>query len=472
MAHSYLYNEGDLSETLTRDIPWETYMTARLISDKELSLIRRYDKRSEDLRSSMLEETGPAYIEAFLSVLKAVTKEDTVQYVLTVLLQLLQENPGRAKLFHPSEQSSTEPYTVLLRLLQRPDWPTQEKAARILTAVIESRPKKGGAFVNGYLAADQTPGSSFQAQGAPDAAEGHITTFIEWLCSQLRRPSNPSPYHHLHRHITTFIEWLCSQLRRPSNPSRSVPTAAAVLSALLKERGCRQLFLRTSGGLQLLPPFLKSFNSPTYSQLLYELCMCVWQMTFIKQAAESLGQAGVVKALVDVCRVAQKEKVFRVALSSLRNLLNYDDLGLASDMVEAGLPKIVITRQLQMLSSSEKYGREMLSSFEKYRKEVMSGQLDWSPMHTSDVFWRENVDMFEEKDFQVLRVKTLAVGCHDLGMFIMHHPQGRYIVSDLRGKELVMRLMAHPDAEVQKQALLCIQKVMLTKDKLDFLGTS
>lgn len=61
----------------------------------------------------------------------------------------------------------------------------------------------------------------------------------------------------------------------------------------------------------------------------------------------------------------------------------------------------------------------------------------------------------------VMQVKTLAVGCHDLGMFIVHHPQGRYIVQDLRGKELVMRLMAHPDPEVQKQALLCVQKIML-----------
>lgn len=67
------------------------------------------------------------------------------------------------------------------------------------------------------------------------------------------------------------------------------------------------------------------------------------------------------------------------------------------------------------------------------------------------------------------QVRTLAVGCHDLGQFILYHPQGRYIVSDLRGKELVMRLMAHPDPEVQKQALLCVQKIMLTKDKLDFL---
>lgn len=48
--------------------------------------------------------------------------------------------------------------------------------------------------------------------------------------------------------------------------------------------------------------------------------------------------------------------------------------------------------------------------------------------------------------------------------------QGRYIVADLRGKELVMRLMGHPDAEVQKQALLTVQKIMLTKDKLEFLS--
>lgn len=57
-------------------------------------------------------------------------------------------------------------------------------------------------------------------------------------------------------------------------------------------------------------------------------------------------------------------------------------------------------------------------------------------MHSSELFWRQNVDKFEEKDFQVLRLllklieqsreaKTQAVGCNDLGMFITHHPQAR-----------------------------------------------
>lgn len=71
-----------------------------------------------------------------------------------------------------------------------------------------------------------------------------------------------------------------------------------------------------------------------------------------------------------------------------------------------------------------------------------------------------------------VQVRQLAVACHDLGMFIMYHPSGRYIVNDLRGKELVMRQMAHPDPDVQKQALLCVQKIMLAKDKLEFLAAS
>ncbi len=50
----------DLAEILTRDVPWETYLTARLITDKDLQLIRRYDKRSDELKSSLLDEVGPA----------------------------------------------------------------------------------------------------------------------------------------------------------------------------------------------------------------------------------------------------------------------------------------------------------------------------------------------------------------------------------------------------------------------------
>ncbi|KXZ45348.1 hypothetical protein GPECTOR_56g445 [Gonium pectorale] len=473
MAYAYL-NDDTTPETnqtwneiLARDVPWETYASARLITDKDLQLIRRYDKRSPELKASMLDESGPAYVEAFMTVLKNVTKPESVQYALAVLIQMLQENPSRARLFHQqSDQhlaTQPDPYTVLERLLQRQDdWWSQDKACKLLTIVIESRPRKS----TGATGA----GSSDSASYTPaDHAETHISLFLDWLVSQLNNRANLA-----------------------KNPPTVINTCISCLAALLKERGTRQLYLR-AGGLQVLPGVLqRAKDSPTSSQLLYETCLCVWQLTYLRAAAEAMAPVGLIRLLVEVCRSAQKEKVFRMALASLRNLLGYEELGLASDMVEAGLNKVVITRQMQSWGDDDvvemlgyvdeklKEGIVILSNFEKYRKEVMSGQLDWSPMHSSELFWRENVDKFEERDFQVLRVllkiietnrdvKTLAVGCHDLGQFIVNHPQGRYIVNDLRGKELVMRLLGHSDVEVQKQALLCVQKLMLSKDKLDFL---
>jgi V-ATPase subunit H len=62
MAYPYLTSDEADASVLTREVPWETYSTARLITDKDLQLIKRYDKRSEELRTSMLDEvqTNPA----------------------------------------------------------------------------------------------------------------------------------------------------------------------------------------------------------------------------------------------------------------------------------------------------------------------------------------------------------------------------------------------------------------------------
>ena len=48
--------DSELGPTLARDIAWDAYLQARLITDKDLQLIRRYDKRSAELRASMLDE--------------------------------------------------------------------------------------------------------------------------------------------------------------------------------------------------------------------------------------------------------------------------------------------------------------------------------------------------------------------------------------------------------------------------------
>mmetsp|Transcript_20117 Transcript_20117/g.59739 ORF Transcript_20117/g.59739 Transcript_20117/m.59739 type:complete len:476 (-) Transcript_20117:197-1624(-) len=472
MAVAYLAGTSptELRDLLAADVPWETYATARLISEKDLSLLRRFDKRDASARASMMQEAGHAYLGAHVAVLRGVTKNETCKYVLASLIELLQESPDRATGFvDPSlgdaaVGNSHDVFGVLLRLLSRDDWQTQEMAARVLTAALDFRPKKSSAFANGVLAGDPDAETMAAVYGGLDPVEPHISTFVDWLVAQLRRPSSPT---------------------------RSVPLAASCLSALLKERGSRML-LHRAGGAPLLPPLLKASNLPTNTQLLYELALCAWQMTFVEDAAAAMARAGIVRALSDVARTAQKEKVFRVSALALRNLLTSARLSLAGEMAEAGLPKTVATRQLQnwgdedivdllaFLDERLRAGIRALSSFDVYKAEVLRGALDWTPMHTSDVFWRENVEKFEDKDFAVLRAllallqdsrepKTIAVACSDIGHFVSHHASGRFIVNQLHGKELVMRHMASSDPEVQKQALLCVQKLMLTKEKLEFL---
>jgi V-type H+-transporting ATPase subunit H len=41
---------------LKREIPWDTYLTARLITDKDLQLIKRYDKAPKEQQAQLLKE--------------------------------------------------------------------------------------------------------------------------------------------------------------------------------------------------------------------------------------------------------------------------------------------------------------------------------------------------------------------------------------------------------------------------------
>lgn len=47
---------------LRREIPWETYLTARLISDKDLQLIKRYDKAARESHTQLLKEVRQFFV--------------------------------------------------------------------------------------------------------------------------------------------------------------------------------------------------------------------------------------------------------------------------------------------------------------------------------------------------------------------------------------------------------------------------
>ncbi|KAL2249190.1 V-type proton ATPase subunit H-like [Sesamum indicum] len=448
-------DQAELSteQVLRRDIPWETYMTTKLITGTGLQLLRRYDKKPENYKAQLLDDDGPAYVRVFVSILRDIFKEETVEYVLALIDEMLSANPKRARLFHDKSLKDEDVYEPFLRLLWKGNWFTQEKSCKILSLIVSGRPKsQDGAVANGA-----------------SNSKKEITTINDVLKG--------------------LVEWLCTQLKKPSHPSRGVPTAINSLATLLKEPLVRSSFVQ-SDGVKLLIPLISPASTQQSIQLLYETCLCVWLLSYYEPAIEYLATSRSLPRLIEVVKGSTKEKVVRVVILTLRNLLHKGTFG--AQMVDLGLPQLVqnlkaqawsdedLLESLNQLEEGLKVNIKKLSSFEKYKQEVLLGHLDWSPMHKDPVFWRENITNFEEHDFQILRVlitildtasdpRTLAVACYDISQFIQYHPAGRIIVTDLKAKERVMKLMNHENAEVTKNALLCIQRLFLGAKYASFL---
>ncbi|KAI3959961.1 hypothetical protein MKX01_030252 [Papaver californicum] len=278
-----------------------------------------------------------------------------------------------------------------------------------------------------------------------------------------------------------LLEWLFAQLKYPSHPSRGIPSAISRLCTLLKEPSVRSSFVQADG-VKLLIPMISPATSQKSVQLLYETCLCLWLLSYYEPAVRYLASSRTLLRLVDVLKSSTKEKVVRVVVLILKNLLPKGTFG--PKMVVVGLPQIVqslkarawndedLLEGLNQLEEGLKDNIKEMSSFDKYKQEVLLGHLDWSPMHKDPMFWRENVFNFEENDFQILRAlitilgtssdpRALAIVCNDLSQFIQHHSSGRLIVNDLKAKEGVMKLINHGNAEVTMNALLCMQRLFL-----------
>ncbi|XP_057417200.1 V-type proton ATPase subunit H-like [Lotus japonicus] len=446
--------ELTVDQVLSRDIPWETYMSTKLISGTSLQLLRRYDHRSESHRAQLLDDDGPAYVRVFIHVLRDIFKEDTVEYVLALIDEMLTANPKRARLFHDSALADEDTYEPFLRLLRKGNWFIQEKSCKILALIASARPKNQ-----------------------------------KEIASNREASNEKKPFTSIDDVLIGLVKWLCEQLKKPSHPTRGVPTAINCLATLLKEPIVRSSFVQADG-VKLLVPLISPASTQQSIQLLYETCLCIWLLSYFEPAIEYLATSRTLPRLIDVVKSTTKEKVVRVVVLTLRNLLSKGTLG--AQMVDLQLPQVVQSLKAQAWSDEDllealnsleeglKDNIKKLSSFDKYKQEVLLGNLDWSPMHKDLIFWRENVTNFEENDFQIVRVlitildssndpRTLAVACFDLSQFVQYHPSGRIIVADLKAKERVMKLMNHESAEVTKNALLCIQRLFLGAKYASFL---
>lgn len=120
-----------------------------------------------------------------------------------------------------------------------------------------------------------------------------------------------------------------------------------------------------------------------------------------------------------------------------------------------------------------------LSSFDEYATELRCGRLEWSPVHNSEKFWRENAHRLNEKNYELLKILiglleaskdplVMSVAAHDLGEYLKHYPRGKLVAESLGGKNIVMQRLTHEDPNVRYLALLSVQKLMV--QNWEYLG--
>ena len=290
------------------------------------------------------------------------------------------------------------------------------------------------------------------------------------------------------------------------------------ISIFIRRRELRTKFF-DAGLVSQIPRILIeacSGDSSAVVQVTYEALLTTWVLSFDYSCLMELARCKIIATVHRVLQRVIKEKCIRMCLMIFKNfsaahrkyynaianqeitdpnlyLLGACNKGKGpsfySDLIGVGLMKTLwqlsrkkfgdvdILPDVEELSHVLEANLDQMTSFSEYRGEVQSGVLEWSHVHTSVKFWRENVAKFEENQYEVLRdlagllstsksELTLAVTCHDIGEVIRYHPTGRLLLNipQLQGvKEKVMGLMSHPNVEVSKHALLAVQKIMVQK---------
>jgi len=192
----------------------------------------------------------------------------------------------------------------------------------------------------------------------------------------------------------------------------------------------------------------------------------------------------IIPCLVDILkRTGTHDKVIRTSLATLRNLLSVSTNN--EQMIDSGIMKPLetlknrnwadedIIEDINTIEEKLQKNIAALSTFDVFKKELQTGSLDWTPAHRSEKFWKENVHHFEDDDCRALALLkdilsnsgdslVLSVACFDAGEFARFHPRGRTLIQQLGLKVPLMKHMEDKNPDVRKQALLAVQKLMVT----------
>ncbi|CAK9294055.1 unnamed protein product [Gordionus sp. m RMFG-2023] len=466
------------SDIRNQKINWQSYMQSQMISPEEMDFIIMLEQANSSQKNQILEKNPALCAKILISMMQHISKEQTIQYILTLLDDLLQEDKKRVEIFNDYAQNNqTTVWGPFLHMLNRKDGFIANQASRIIAKI--------------------ACWSNQQIMQGPD--------------------------------LDYYLIWLKDQMKNPNN--EYMQTVARCLQMLMTVKDYRKPFFELGGVQEIMNLLNKKVNF----QIQYQFVFCLWCLSFDAQLAEKMSAYNIIPLLSEILIDSGKEKVTRITLGTLRHLLENPT---SRDVVHSNCVSMIrckVFKQLQLITSNKVDDPEMLSdiqylaktlqeavhdlsTFDEYTSEVKSGFLEWSPVHKSQRFWNENIEKFNDKGFELVKIlvqilkinlqptfvadgkvsentqvyggeagqsetsdsadknveKTfsnngilrdrntiLAVACHDLGEYVGHYPPGKRIVERLGAKQLIMSLLTNRDPSVRYEALVALQKIMV-----------
>ncbi|XP_044010131.1 V-type proton ATPase subunit H isoform X2 [Aphidius gifuensis] len=446
-------------------INWQSYLQSQMISKEDYDFIVAFDVPESAAREAKLKENPSQAAKTFLNLLGHVSKDQTIQYILTMIDDMLQDDHGRVEVFR--EHSSRKRESVwgpFLNLLNRQDGFIMNMTSRIIAKL------------------------ACWSHDPMEKTDLHF--YLTWLKDQLKLQHETMPEPKVHADMiqgtTSDLSGEATDLQEiPSPNNEYIQSVARCLQMMLRIDEYRFAFVSVDG-ISTLISVLSGRNN---FQVQYQLIFSLWVLTFNELLAEKMNKFNVIPILADILSDSVKEKVTRIILAVFRNLIEKPGDNQVSKEHCIAMVQCKVLKQLSILSQRKfddedinediEYLNEKLqvsvqdlSSFDEYSTQVKSGRLEWSPVHKSSKFWRENAGRLNEKNFELLRILVhlldtskdplvLSVASFDIGEYVRHYPRGKHYIEQLGGKQRVMQLLSHEDPNVRYEALIAVQKLMV-----------
>ena len=203
-----------------------------MIAKEDFDFISRFDGANASTRAGLIQQDPLQLPKTFMNLLSQISKDLTIQYLLTLLDDLLQEDKSRVELFKNYAAKKNESvWTQLLTLLNRPVGFIMNMTSRVIAKM---------------------------ACWSRELMTGSDLTF--------------------------YLTWLKDQLRAPNN--EYIQSVARCLQMMLRIDQYRISFVALEG----ITATVAVLKSKVNFQIQYQLSFCLWVMTFNTSIAERLNK--------------------------------------------------------------------------------------------------------------------------------------------------------------------------------------